>query len=39
MTVTATGRRSAARPTRRVLWLPDADGTVAPADRAAGTGG
>ena len=31
MTVTATGRRSAARPTRRVLWLPDADGTVGPA--------
>jgi hypothetical protein len=33
MTVTATGRRSAARPTRRALWLPDADGTVAPAGR------
>jgi hypothetical protein len=38
MTVTATGRRSAARPTRRALWLPDADGTVAPAG-CAGTGG
>ena len=38
MTVTATGRRSAARPTRRVLWLPDADGTVTPAG-CAGTGG
>jgi hypothetical protein len=31
MTVTATGRRSAARPTRRCLWLPAADGTVAGA--------
>jgi len=38
LTVTATGRRSAARPTRRVLWLPDADGTVTPAG-CAGTGG
>jgi hypothetical protein len=34
MTVTATGRRSAARPTRRALWLPDADGTAAPAGHA-----
>jgi hypothetical protein len=32
MTVTAAGRRSAARPTRRRLWLPGPDGTVAAAD-------
>ncbi len=32
MTVTATGRRSAARPTRRCLWLPAPDGTLAGAD-------
>jgi hypothetical protein len=32
MTVTATGRRSAARPTRCGLWLPDPDGAVSPAD-------
>ena len=32
MTVTATGRRSAARPTRRRLWLPDPDGAVSPVD-------
>ena len=38
MTVTATGRRSAARPVRRGLWLPDADGRVAPAG-APGAGG
>jgi hypothetical protein len=30
-TVTAAGRRSAARPIRRGLWLPDVDGTVSPA--------
>ena len=34
MTVTATGRRSAARPTRRALWLPDADGTASTAGHA-----
>ena len=32
MTVTAAGRRSAARPTRRRLWLPDPDGAVSPVD-------
>jgi len=32
MTVTATGRRSAARPTRCRLWLPDAHGAVSPVD-------
>jgi hypothetical protein len=32
MTVTATGRRSAARPTRRRLWLPGPDGAVSPVD-------
>ena len=37
-TVTATGRRSAARPTHRALWLPDADGTVAAAGRAGAEG-
>jgi hypothetical protein len=31
MTVTATGRRSAARPTGACLWLPDSDGAVSPA--------
>jgi hypothetical protein len=31
MTVTATGRRSAARPRRRQLWLPSATGAVADA--------
>ncbi len=31
MTVTATGRRSAARPTHHRLWLPGPDGTVATA--------
>jgi hypothetical protein len=34
MTVTATGRRSAARPRRRHLWLPSPTGTVAEADPA-----
>ncbi len=38
VTVTATGRRSAARPARRGLWLPDADGTVSPAGPAAAGG-
>jgi hypothetical protein len=38
MTVTATGRRSAARPTGRSLWLPDADGAAAPAGHV-GAGG
>ncbi len=32
MTVTATGRRSAARPTHQRLWLPAPDGAVAAAD-------
>ena len=32
MTVTATGRRSAVRPTRRRLWLPDPDGAVSLLD-------
>lgn len=32
MTVTATGRRSAARPTRCRLWLPDPDGAVSLVD-------
>jgi hypothetical protein len=32
VTVTATGRRSAARPVHCGLWLPDADGRVSPAD-------
>jgi len=32
MTVTAAGRRSAARPVHHHLWLPGSDGTVAPAD-------
>ena len=32
MTVTATGRRSAARPRRRQLWLPSATGAVIGAD-------
>ena len=32
MTVTATGRRSAARPRRRHLWLPSSTGAVAEAD-------
>ena len=35
MTVTATGRRSAARPLRRHLWLPAATGTVADGSPAA----
>jgi hypothetical protein len=33
MTVTATGRRSAARPRRRELWLPSATGAMADAGR------
>jgi len=32
LTVTAAGRRSAARPTHHRLWLPDPDGGVAAAD-------
>jgi hypothetical protein len=36
MTVTATGRRSAARPRHRLLWLPSATGAV--AEDATGTG-
>ena len=32
MVVTATGRRSAARPTRRRLWLPDPRGAVSSVD-------
>jgi hypothetical protein len=38
MTVTAAGRRSAARPTRRRLWLPDPVGAVSAADDPDGPG-
>ena len=36
MTVTAVGRRSATRPVHRRLWLPGADGTVAPVEATPG---
>ena len=39
MTVTATGRRSSARPRRRHLWLPSATGAVADAGQDAGDAG
>jgi hypothetical protein len=39
MTVTATGRREAARPRRLPLWLPSSTGSVVPVDEGVAPGG